>query len=120
MNERPVGFETDGGVIYFGPDEPEATAPYVLSDEERDAVAEIDWLTCLFAESAEAAIAQAGQARGALEKLTGAVYDVELAEGADGEDALAELDDALRHLRNAARIAKHRRSLMLEDPRLKG
>ena len=39
------------------------------------------------------------------------VYDIELAEGFDGEDGLEELAAADRHLRNAYRIVRERRRL---------
>lgn len=37
--------------------------------------------------------------------------DVELFDGQEGHDALAELEEAMRHLRNARRIAEQRASL---------
>ena len=70
-----------------------------------------------FSDQVSDALKSAREARAAVAELVSPrVYDVELAAGAGGDDALAELDGALRHLRNAARIAKWRRSLMPEDP----
>lgn len=37
--------------------------------------------------------------------------DVDLFDGAEGRDALQELAEAMRHLRNARRIAEHRAAL---------
>lgn len=52
------------------------------------------------------------QVHGAIEKLVSSrVYDVELAEG-DGGDAIAELDQAARSLRNARRIIDARKRLL--------
>lgn len=41
--------------------------------------------------------------------------DIDLFDGQDGHDALAELTEAMRHLRNARRIAERRLELLTED-----
>lgn len=41
--------------------------------------------------------------------------DVELFDGAEGRDALHELSEAMRHLRNARRIAEMRASLLADE-----
>lgn len=96
-------------------------AEYEQDQREREAenAAEIDSLTCDFANRVDEALVVADRARGAVaELMSNRVYDVEMAESVTGADALAELDAALRALRNAKRIADWRRSLMLQDPAL--
>ena len=91
------------------------------ADRDKENAAEIDRLTCDFAGWVDDALNHAREAHGAVEKLvSNQVYDVEMAEGPEGADALAELDTALRALRNAKRIADWRRSMMLADPALEG
>jgi hypothetical protein len=52
---------------------------------------------------------------GGAKRLTGSeLYDIELAEGADGEDLIRELEAAAAHLRNAARIIADRQRLLDE------
>jgi hypothetical protein len=82
---------------------------------ELDHAAAIDRETCEFAaqvEEATRAVATALKAAGA---LAGELYDIEMAEGPQGRDALLELETAARALRNAQRIADWRRDLMLRD-----
>jgi hypothetical protein len=81
---------------------------------------EIDRLTCEFAnKTAEAARAVFEAHRAVTALVSNSVYDIELAEGWDGPDALHELEVAARALRNAERIAKWRRDLLLaSDPRM--
>jgi hypothetical protein len=64
---------------------------------------------------ANEALANVAKADAALRELTSNhVYDIELAEGADGPDGLAELADADRHLRNVCRIVRERKRLLKE------
>ncbi|MFE9099798.1 hypothetical protein [Actinomadura geliboluensis] len=56
------------------------------------------------------------QAISTLYKLTSnGVYDIELVEGTDGDDAEAELAAAARALRNAARITAARAALLHDE-----
>ena len=87
---------------------------------EADNVAEIDRLTCDFADSVIAAKRAVWAAQVAVKALlSDQVYDVEMAEGAAGGDALYELEAAERALRNAERIAKWRRDMILEADGIK-
>lgn len=82
------------------------------ADTEREHAAVIDSLTANFAAQSAAASKAVYDTRHTLAELTSPkVYDIELAEGAEGTDALADLDAALRLLRNVERIATWRRSL---------
>jgi hypothetical protein len=79
-----------------------------------DNLAEIDSLTCDFANKVGEARQAAWVAYKAVEHLiSNQVYDIEMAEGPGG-DALHELEVAARALRNAERIATWRRDLMLK------
>jgi hypothetical protein len=93
-----------------------------LDAQEAQNEADIDRLTCAFANSvryAEVAVSEALAAVGAL--VSNEVYDVELAEGPDGEDAIRELGRAANAIRNAGRIAKWRRdALLAADARMNG
>lgn len=61
------------------------------------------------------ALAEVHKAGAMLMQLTSnEVYDVELAETSSGTDALGELDEAARHLRNTARIVSERQRLLRE------
>lgn len=81
---------------------------------EAENAADIDRLTCNFANDVDEALAATFRTRQAVAALVSdQVYDIELAEGASGADALAELDTALRALRNAKRISDWRRSIAL-------
>ena len=78
--------------------------------------AEIDSLTCEFASKVEEAIRAVYETHRAVAELTGnRVYDVEMAEGSEGGDALRELDAAAFALRNVRRIAKWRRDRILAE-----
>jgi hypothetical protein len=64
---------------------------------------------------AAAALDGAHRLHGVITELTSnQVYDIEFAEGSAGPDTLAEVSDALRHLRNAERIIKARAQLLQE------
>ena len=57
-----------------------------------------------------------GQARSAIEELTSSrVYDIELAENAEGQDAVAELERAGLSLRHAHRIIAWRKRVLAEE-----
>lgn len=57
-----------------------------------------------------------GQARAAIEELAGSrVYDIELAEGAEGRDAVAELERAALSLRHAHRVIAWRKRVLAEE-----
>lgn len=77
-----------------------------------------DYIATLVRETGEAllsALSYAAQAYAKVEELmSDGVYDVEIAEG-NGGDALAELDDAKRSLRNAKRIIAMRAALFPEE-----
>lgn len=84
------------------------------AEAARANLADMDRLTCDFANKvneAKQAVWLAHQA--VTELISDMVYDIEMAEGPGG-DALHELDVAARALRNAERIAKWRRDLMLQ------
>ena len=62
------------------------------------------------------ALGDAYRLRGVIAELSSnQVYDIEFAEGPAGADTLAELDEALRHLRNAERIIKARAQMLQGD-----
>jgi hypothetical protein len=85
-----------------------------LDAREAQNEADIDRLTCDFANGvreAETAVSEALAAVGVL--VSNEVYDVELAEGPEGDDAIRELGLAANALRNAGRIAKWRRGALL-------
>lgn len=85
-----------------------------LAEQERDAL--VDTLVCETGEALLSAQSFAEEAGRKLRELTSnAVYDVELAEGYTGRDALSELDDALRSLRNAERIIAARARLLVQN-----
>ena len=61
----------------------------------------------------EAALYDAAKAvKDIRELMSNEVYDIELAESADGADAIADLDDAARSLRRARRIIRDRQRLL--------
>lgn len=73
----------------------------------------VEGLTRDFSSRTEEALRAATLARTAIAQLiSNKVYDVELAEGAEGGDAIRELDAATAALRNVKRIAKVRRDLL--------
>lgn len=62
------------------------------------------------------ALTATGKARGAIEELVSdRVYDIELAEGTEGPDAVAELHRAALSLRHAHRIIARRRQIAAEQ-----
>ena len=87
------------------------------ADDERIHTDAIRSLTLTFTENAREATAVVYNLRRTLaELMSPQVYDIELAEGAEGADALADLDAALRLLRNVERIATWRRNLYPAEP----
>lgn len=83
-------------------------------DLEADRAVQIEYLVKKAQESTADAITAAGKAAKALAELTGQVYDIELAEGPEGSDALSDMAEASKRLRNVSRILDHRRSLLDE------
>lgn len=70
--------------------------------------------------SADDALAKAliatGTARRAIEELCSSrVYDIELAEGTEGPDAVAELERAALSLRHAHRVIANRKRILAEE-----
>lgn len=62
------------------------------------------------------ALLATGAARRAVEELTSSrVYDIELAEGTEGPDAVAELERAALSLRHAHRIIAWRKRVLAEE-----
>jgi len=53
--------------------------------------------------------------QGARRLTSDQVYDIELAESADGDDLIRELDAAAAHMRNASRIIEHRQNLLAKE-----
>jgi hypothetical protein len=87
-----------------------------MSDEDAENAAEIRSLVAHADEALVQALAATGQARSCIEDLIGAgVYDIELAESAEGPDAVAELHQAGLSLRHAHRIIAHRRNRLAEE-----
>ena len=79
---------------------------------DADNVAEIRDLIAGADSAMAKAVTATYQVHGAIEKLISSrVYDVELAEGSGG-DAIAELDQAARSLRNVRRIIDDRKRLL--------
>lgn len=76
--------------------------------------AHIDSLTCNFVTLAEEAERAVYQLRGTVSEMIEA-YDVEMAEGSEGTDALRELETAAAALRHVRRIAQWRRDLELRS-----
>ena len=84
--------------------------------QDADNWAEIGRLVARADDALVKALTSAGQARAAIESLISAqVYDIEMAEGTDGPDAVAELHRAALSLRHAHRIIAHRKRLLAEE-----
>jgi hypothetical protein len=102
------GNQCDHGtcLICAGCRECEQEAEYALHDAEiRDLIATADGALVR-------ALTATGQARGAIEDLiSNRVYDIELAEGSEGPDAVAELLRAALSLRHAHRIIAARKRI---------
>lgn len=86
------------------------------AEREKQHWAEIDQLTCDFMNKIEEAERAVYQTHKAVSELTSSrVYDIEMAEGSEGGDALRELDIAATALRHVRRIARWRRDLILAE-----
>lgn len=81
---------------------------------EADRQAEIGRLVRVYPAEVDRAIAAVGNIRYTVDRLLEA-YDIETAEGFDGPDALAELDEIGRRLRNIRRIAAARYAIDREQ-----
>jgi hypothetical protein len=86
----------------------------VLSPEDVEYGNDIDILAKKLPEQIQAASYAALQAHMTLTDLE-RLYDVELFDGQEGRDALHELKEAMRHLRNARRIAEARVALFADE-----
>lgn len=82
--------------------------------EPHDTDVQISGLVTGLPEHIEAASSATLSAHMALTDLA-SLNDIDLFDGQDGHDALAELTEAMRHLRNARRIAERRLELLTED-----